>query len=540
MSHIASRRTIAALILLLALFSGRLIHTATEKSYTFDEPHYVGTGLYLWRTGDYQWMRVLRGHPPLAFHLASLPLLGRDLGPLPEISDVGFEFLHRSPAALHEIRLLTRLPFILLACWGAILLFSWAREVAGNGAGLLAVFLYTFCPLTLAHAPLAHSDITVTVMYLQTLYTFWRWCVRPKPRRLILCGLSLGLALLAKLSALLLLPTLALLVGARAFFPQLDAEPRIPRRTVRNRLLSAATVLLAICVVATAVLWLGYGGSFATTPEPGEPYADLPLPGYVRALLFDAKANENARTTFLFGQYSDSGWWYFFPLAFAVKTPLAMLGLLVLAALGRSTRMQGRPPLAAIIGVAVAVYGFVACLLVKVPLGLRYLLPMYPLLHLFIATRLASGRARWRRGLTAVCCLWLAGASVSAHPHYLAYFNELVGGSREGYRYLIESNLDWGQDLGTLARYLRSRGNPPVHLAYFGRENPDTYGIRAMPLSGCEPVAGLVAISANILQGLYAPRITDPPVPGCYAWLRGYAPVARPGYSIFVYDIPGA
>jgi hypothetical protein len=112
----------------------------------------------------------------------------------------------------------------------------------------------------------------------------------------------------------------------------------------------------------------------------------------------------------------------------------------------------------------------------------------------------------------------------------------LVGGPGQGHRYLLESNIDWGQDLGTLASYLRARGNPPVRLAYFGAESPSDYGIRWRQLQGCQPARGLVAISVNVAGGLYSsPDPLAPPVHGCYDWLKEYEPIATPGYSILVY-----
>jgi hypothetical protein len=594
---VSRRRPAAAtlvVVALMALFVARLTHTALEKSYTYDEPHYIGTGLYLWHTGDYQWVEVLSGHPPLAFHLASLPWLFADAGAVPLKPNVGFELIERPEPELRRLRLLTRAPFIALACWGALLLFFWARETAGAWAGVAAVFLYTFCPTILANAPLAHSDITVTVMFLQTLYAFWRWCVRPRPLRLILASVSLGLALLAKLSAILLVPTLGALALARAAGvpPPGTAAPR--DRRFGGRIAWAAVVLLVLLGGATAVVWLGFGGSFATRAAAGEPYADVPLPGYLRALLFDVKANSGGRRTYLFGDFSAHGWWYFFPLAVAVKTPLAALALLGLAVLRRRPERRSRsrgdaaaradgpaasslsprrlqddgggssmsppaphgaspggsdaraedvgkyPRLGAVPAVAAAVYALVACFVLKVPLGVRYILPLYPIAHLFVATRLAPPPRGWRRLAIGGAAAWLALASLAAHPHYLAYFNEAVGGPAAGPRYLIESNIDWGQDLSTLASYLRTRGNPPVQLAYFGRESPASYGMRATRLADCAPVTGVVAVSVNYLTGLYAPRIFAPPDPACWDWLRGHEPVARPGYSIVVYDIPAA
>jgi 4-amino-4-deoxy-L-arabinose transferase-like glycosyltransferase len=534
-----SRRQMAALGLLLVLFAGRLAHTALETSYTYDEPHYLGTGVYLWRSGDYRWMEALSAHPPLAFHLAGLPWLVFDLGEVPDTPAAGFDLIGRPEVQLRRLRLASRLPFIMLACWGAVLLFSWAREVAGPWAGVLATFLYTFCPTILANAPLVHSDITVMVFYLQTLYAYWRWTRRPTLGRLGVCAVSLGLALLSKLSAILLVPTLGLLILCRSTGSWTDVENPPPSRALGTALARATWTLALLGGIAALVVWVGYGGSFASTPAEGEVYAHLPLPGYFRALLFDVEANAGGRRTFLLGEFSKHGWWYFFPVAFAVKTPLAILVLLALASLPRRVGPAAARGFAPVIATGAVLYALVACFVLKVPLGIRYILPLYPLLHLVVGVRLGPAGG-WRRAVTLVACAWLAVASLRAHPHYLSYFNEAAGGPAQGHRYLLESNLDWGQDLATLADYLRTRGNPHVHLAYFGRERPASYGLRATPITGCGAVTGLVAVSANFLYDMYALNLFASPDPGCWAWLRDHGPVAQPGYSIVVYDVPAS
>jgi hypothetical protein len=161
------------------------------------------------------------------------------------------------------------------------------------------------------------------------------------------------------------------------------------------------------------------------------------------------------------------------------------------------------------------------------------------LLHLLVAIRLVPEDRSWRRAAISVALLWLVISVARIHPHYLAYFNELIGGPARGYRVLVESSLDWGQSLPALADYLHERGDPPAKIAYYGPERPSHYGIAAERLEGCQPVSGVVAISANVLRGLYS--IENPfarPPEGCYEWLSAYEPVATPGYSILVYDIP--
>jgi hypothetical protein len=525
------------LALLLVLFGARLAHSALQNAFTIDEPNYVGTGLYLWRTGDYDLVRALRYHPPLVHHLASLPLLALDLGELPAGPAVGHALLARGDPAPAVLRLASRLPFILLSCWGAALCFLWAREVAGGGAGLLAAFLFTTSPSILAHGALAHSDIAIAVLFLQTLYAFWRWTRHPTPARLVLCGLSLGLAASAKLTAILLPAILALqLAIALPRRRAAEADPPAPGPAAALRRAAwGAGVWLALHGIAVAVVWLTYGGSFAVSEMGDGPFAGVALPAYLRSLAFVASVNAEGRTVFFLGELSNHGWRVFFPVAFAIKEPVGLLALSLAAVVSLHWR-RGR--LGLFLAPAFAVYLWILVVHVDVPLGYRYALPLLPLLFVFVGTQLAPV-ARDRRGLAvAIACACLALEGLWIHPHYLAHFNALVGGPANGPRLLLDANLDWGQDVTTLARELDARGNPPLWLALFAVEDPAAYGVRGRPLPGCRPVAGWLAISANVRGGLYAagdPFATPPP--GCYDWLDRFEPVARPGYSILLYDL---
>jgi 4-amino-4-deoxy-L-arabinose transferase-like glycosyltransferase len=528
----------AGFCLLLLLFAARLGDTAVRKTLTVDEPHYIGTGLYLWKSGDYDFVDSLNLHPPLSFHIGSLPLLAFDLEDLSREPGFLKRLLEREEPGVRALRIAGRIPFIALACWGAAMCFLWAREVAGDAAGLLAAFLYTFSPTLLAHGGLAHSDITVTVLFLQTLYALWRWMMKPTPLRLLLCGLSLGLAMIAKLSGLLLLASVGLIFAVIALRLR-PARPTLPTPgplAPGKRLLWTAAVGLGTLVLVLFVVWLGYGGSFRITVPAEGPWAGTPLPAYLQSLFFDQVANERGRTLYLLGEFASGGWWYYFPVAFAVKVPVAitaLAGFAIAAPVARPSRLGW------LIGVPVSVYLVVACFWLDVTLGIRYLLPIFPLLFVFIATQLAPTGSGWRRAAVLAACGWLAIASLWIHPHYLAYFNEAAGGPSRGHRYLLDSNIDWGQDLATLAEYLAERGNPAVRLAYFGPEKPEDHGIRSRRLEECRPLKGLVAISTNVREGLY--KLHGPlgtPEPGCYDWLKAYEPVAYLGYSIFVYDIP--
>jgi len=259
----------------------------------------------------------------------------------------------------------------------------------------------------------------------------------------------------------------------------------------------------------------------------------LPAPSFMRGVLFQMRHAAEGHPAFLMGRYSATGWWYYFPVAFLIKTPVAILVLLVLSlALFKRARADRGSECFVIVP---PVLFFIACVLGKIDIGLRYLLPIYPFLFVFIS-RLAMPALGHRKLLTPVVCLllgWYLVSSLSIYPHYLAYFNKLIGGPSQGYRYLVDSNLDWGQDVKGLKKYLRERGIEKIGECGFYPEVLDYYGINHAPLpANSEGVSGYVAISAMDLQCV---RRDDT---HAFDWLKKRRPVAQVGYSIFVYEMP--
>jgi hypothetical protein len=286
---------------------------------------------------------------------------------------------------------------------------------------------------------------------------------------------------------------------------------------------------LVVFATAAAVLLLGY--RFDLTP-------------WLEGIAFQRADVAAGHPAFLMGCTSDHGWWYAIPVALALKTPIALLLLLAAAALRLASQWdRSRWRAAAFLLLpALAVIGFFS--LRQASIGLRYVLPAVPFLLVFASGVLAPvPRARPARAVLLGLLSWYVGASLFIHPHYLAYFNEIAGGPSRGYRLLVDSNLDWGQDLPGLAQFMRERGVESVHLSYFGSDAPARYGIRydwlpsfelERPASQSEtelPRRGWFAISATNLQGLYLPQ------PETFAWLREREPVAEIGYSIFVYHV---
>ncbi len=278
---------------------------------------------------------------------------------------------------------------------------------------------------------------------------------------MLVTGLFVGAAFATKFSA----PILALVLGLLA----LGAGVAAGRGA---RLLRACSLLAAIGVVALAVLWASYGFRRALSPDPvaravgraalDRPSASLPLRAvvaiakaglvpedYARGLVF-VMTHSEARSTFLMGELSDRGFPQYFLMTFLFKTPLPLL-LLTALAVARVPRLARRD--AVLLWLPVVVYVGLSSTR-GLQIGHRHLLPIYP--FLFVAAGEAVSRlVAWRRpiglAVAAVLGLWYGVGTLRVHPHHLAYFNEIAGGPANGWRLLVDSNLDWGQDLKRLA-----------------------------------------------------------------------------------------
>jgi len=518
------------LVFCLLLFVGRSIASMTQESSTWDETCLFGLGKYLLQNQRWDVPGSIL-HPPLSFYVHSIPLLFADTDPSrwnypPSwASQPGFRGgcdVHRGQSLLsgpanRGDRLLTesRLMMVSVATLLGWFVYSWSYSLYGKWSAVLAGFLYTFCPNIIAHAHLITPDITITTFGFITVYFLWRFLDRSRRRDAIAGGVFLGLALLSKFTALLLPPICFGLMGLHWL--------------VRKRIDLWGCLLFT--AIGFAVLALGYG---------------MHLEPFFAGIAFQREHASNGHATFLMGQYSNSGWWYYFIVAFLLKTPLAMIALLAVAAVRLVARRQETAWIDQAFLLVPAAIVFLFFSVEHQSIGLRYVLPVYPFLFVW-----ASEAASWvsakdfrRIGLLAILVGWYAVESWWVHPHYLAYFNEIAGGPSNGYKYLVDSNLDWGQDLKGLGRYMEEHAIPRVSLSYFGSDSPQRYGIsydwmpsfvlddpRPALLRHLRPVTGWVAISATNLQGVYFPDKS------LFAQLKARKPDAVIGYSIFLYNM---
>ena len=531
---------------LLCLMFAQGVGSAVRTSITVDEGLHIASGYTIWRSGDY---RLVEEHPPLVKLLEALPLL-----PVPDLPDPrtlpawdeaaaptaeSLPLLHMAQQLIYPYRPIDRLvvaariPSALLAALLGAVVFRWAADLGGGRAGLLALCLLAFDPNVVAHAAVAGTDLGTACFVTLALFTLTRFLRRPTGPRLIWAGVALGLAQAAKLSAALLLPVAALLILLG-----------LPKRR-----LASLTLLLGLTGVT---FWGIYG--FEIGSAPGLPF---PVPAASHAIPWMRLLEHtgSGHPAFLLGENSAQGWWYYFPVAFALKTPLPTLILLTVAALANLRR----PSCAhfahwrthvrrwGALTLFTALY-ILSSLLSTLNIGYRHLLPILPLLFVAIGTliqRAAPSRLTFDASRFTLYALlaWLALGALRIFPHYLAYFNELAGGPDEGYRFLADSNTDWGQAYKDLARFQQARGIGPVRLSAFIFYDPAIYGVEYEPLtpmrgdtpavfpSRFDPPPGDYVISATTLDGI---PLADPEM---YDWFRRREPDAKIGHALFYYHV---
>jgi len=432
------------------------------------------------------------------------------------------------------------LPFLALACG---VTFLWARRWFTPAAGLWALVLLISTPPILGHAGVATVDMACAATTLAALYQFLRWLETPGWKRAAWLGAAVALAFLTKLSSVAFLAAcfaLGLLICVR----------RIQwRAAVRDAAIAVGVALFA--------MWAAYGFTLVPLETAWGPHpridailenhpalapvwntataVPLPLTELVIGILDVSRHNAQGHDSYLLGEYRDHGWWYFFPVVLTVKTPI---GLLLLALVGLCL-MGGRlkpaaglqsgsaPLLTTLFPLAI----LAVCMTARLDLGVRHILPIYPLLALAAGYAISEAIRRYGFRVAVISialAVWTVADSIRAHPDYLAYFNQLAPHPEQ---ILAESDLDWGQDLERLSRRLKERNVNQLTIAYFGSALMQTSGLPTYEfLDPVKPSRGWIAIS---LHHLYLTHSKD----GSYDWLKKYTPVERIGKSIDLFFI---
>ena len=545
-------------IALLVVFAGQAYLAARQDSVTIDEFVHVPVGLYTLYNRDFSIDPI---NPPWARALAALPLLADPPAFAPEPGaphwGMGYELMRRNAESYQAIFVRARSAVIVMALLLGLVVFAWARELYDDRAAWVALALFAFSPNLLAHGHLVTLDLAGALGFVGSCYTAWRLIDKPGVGRALLVGVVMGLATLLKLSGFVLV---AAIVGALLFRVVANG------RAVADRygLIEALGHVVAMGVAAIVTVNVGYGFDGTFAPLSGAkldpkgvlfavaesaPWLRLPLPepfiNGVDMVLNVGKAREPSY--FLAGELSSEGWWYYHLAAFVLKSPLLVVFGAVFA-MGTWTIGQSRGRYAECLFVPIVVIFASNALFNSLQIGVRHVLPAYPLFFIAMSPWVAAAASSWRdsiahtvrAGVVVLLGVWMLWGTLSVAPRYLQYFSPLAGGADGGHRYLIDSNIDWGQDLLRLADYVEENSLDGVYLAYFGRVDPRVYGIPFVPLEKDLPQRGKAVVSATFLMGrpyfwYRSGRMGWVPAE-TYAWMRGKEPIDRVG-SMFVYDL---
>jgi len=517
-----------------------------RKSPTYDETAYLGTGSYLLKFHQFDNVAVLR-HPIFWTVWHDLPLLLMSKIPDSVWQEDSEVLRGQNIIALRGDDLLLNACRFILLQFGVILglvVFNWSRELYGASGGLISLILYCFCPNILAHAPLITPDMTLSCFALFTTWRLWKLAKKHNIQNLIWAGLGFGFMLLSKHTGMLL--GLILFVTDVVYR---SAADQINWRSWRGTWsgLRHWTILIAIAVL---IVWAAYGFQVAPMIWPSGARIWTPAAPYFQGAIIQYEQSRDPHSFFLMGMSSDSGWWYYFVVVCLIKIPVALLLLL-----GGLVLVKRRP----------GCRGYVDELFLALPFGLlflylscfntiqngfRYLLPFYPLLLIMLGNYgPALHRSLTVRISSGLLILWLVISTLLAWPNYISYFNELIGGSRQGYHWLGDSNVDWGQDLKELKRFTSERGIDRIQLSYFGTADPAHYGINyeylpssnaplqpTPPLPEGQEPARFLAISAYDYQGIGFGEKGEQNV---YRFLYDYVPNDMAGRSILIFDSQG-
>ena len=541
---------------LLALHAALVVWGAAVNSVTFDENFHLPSGVVAVTEGRFTISPV---NPPLVKVLCALPALAIGAAP-PDTAavrrasqaEVGESFMRRNAAHYHTIFLAARLVVLLLSLALGLLVWRFARRLHGPAGGVLALGFYAVAPEALAHGGLATLDVATGLGFTATVYAFWRFARTGRWADWTVAALALGAFGLARFTALLAFPILAVLLLAHSARGHLHRPGR-------------AWFGLALLVPATMLsLQVGYLGQTSLRPiardtfysarfqglQRAAPWLRLPLPdAWVEGLDLQTSDTEAGATpTYLFGRERRGSVWYYFPLALLLKWPLGFLG--ALAHRGLRLVIGRDPPRRHEDWVVLPGLMFLlaSMFLVQLNAGVRYVFPLLPLGCIWAGGLLHRlPRAPGSPAHARVALAWLALATIEAGacaPWYLTFFNWPSGGPGGGYQLLNDSNVDWGQGLIALRGEMKRRGIGRIHLAYHGTTDPAMYGIDYVPYLGGTPgpESDWIAISSYFFVGQEQRMMTQhgrtPPVAFDFRGLWSVRPAASPARCIYLYPVP--
>jgi len=516
-----------------------MLFSARQDSLTVDEKVHISAGyLHVWE-GDYTFNAE---HPPLLNDIGGLfAKIAKPNLPAMSLSDFKGEdqwqfgdlFFYQSGNEVEKIIFWARLPFILLTLGLIYLVFLWAKTLFGEKAGILAAMLTAFCPNVLAHGRLAATDMGVAFFFVLTIWLLRKYIFKSNWQNAVLLGLSLGLVILAKFSGLLILPLV--LVGiAVVWFRGIIAVGK-PIASSAGQL---AGQFLIIIIIPLILIWGVYLFSMRSemlnlsqTYELSKTFSSqtisdtalkwflVPFDKFAQGYQLVKEHNLSGHWAYLNGQVSSRGWWYYFPYVLWYKLTLPILILFVLSLFfwrrSKEEFFLIIPPLF-FLGLSMTS---------KIDIGIRHILLVLPFLFIFIS-RLANTKNLILRPLVALLVIAQIVVGILAYPNYIAYFNQIAGGSKNGLKHLADSNLDWNQNMIRFAQYAQENDIKNIYQLCWDHDSFAYYGIEneVLPASS---VQGIVVICAEQLK--VTPEGFD------LSWVTKNPPDAIIGHTMYIW-----
>ena len=486
-----------------AFLVGGLSYSSVVHSPTIDETAHLPAGLSHWELGRFELYAV---NPPLVRMMASLPVTFFN----PEVSwqqysrhiagrsefKVGRDLVGRNGSRTIRLYAIARLALLPISLCGGFLCLVWGRVLTGTVAGIVAATLFCVSPTVLANASMITPDVGSAVFGGWALYRISRWDRSHGWDDAVSAGLLLGLALLTKFTCLFLCASLA--VALVSFGRVCKEKPQSFRKPI---LQSVIIGMLAIYIVNVGYCFDGSGtrlGQFSFVSNDlkrsddrakgnrfaGTPLAMIPVPlprCYVLGIDTQKRDFERGYRSYLMGEWKHGGWWYYYLVGFLVKEPIGFQLLLYVSILHGLWNWKRWTPQSIREWSFIVVPPLLIFSLVSSQTGfnhhMRYVLPAYPFLFIIAARTVTLGRFwKW---FSYAMLTWQAAAVLWFAPHWMSYFNEAAGGPKNGHAWLVDSNIDWGQDILMLKWWQDEHPEvEELHSAVFTMFDPADIGLK--------------------------------------------------------------
>jgi len=555
--------------LLLAIFLIICVSSIRDKSAAGDEVKYITSANVYLHTGKYTFDSM---HPPLIKQIFALPSLilkphiNFESKHLKDGKETwfGYEFLFGSGNDADSIIFFTRLINIFIGVALGILIFIFTLELFEKVSAFTALFVYCFSPTIIAHTRLVGLDVGGSFFILLNIFIFWKLFQSPSIRNYFLLLFVFSLAILSRYISLLFIPLLLIIYFGLKMKNQtekIDAWAKLKiKKFNKNSVISIILIFLLSLAFISFIMWVDYG--FETPNLKITRYIPLEFEGnsflsfthliirnvpfiqsYKEGLAFHLKDSAIGHLPYFFGRNTQKGLIWYFPIAFLIKTPIPLLIMFFISLYILNKKSKEFVFLITPIIILFLYFSFIN----KIFIGVRHILPIYPFIFIMIGGSVNYIKKNlFLKFLTISLVIWLVIGNFLIYPHYLSYFNEFIGGPDNGHKYLVDSNIDWGQDLVLFKKHINKKNLSEFFINYWGS---DSLGYRKLLNDSifCETESKYRNPPDNILT-LEELKKTRPNLfisvnsiylypQTCWEFLRNKTPSSKVGYSIFYFNL---